>query len=413
MKRKNFYCMEQCFHHWRTITEQSLESLSATFIAKFHVSSLSADKSTTRSESPFHEILIPHQDNSIVISQYQMSALLPLRSGVGRESIVELPVVQSTPVLSLYDEKNGASSLSNETSYLQVENVKRQLFNDTDGGDLLQCSQSFKLSPPCHCLDAGVVNELTILQQDLDSSVNKLEPSLSQGSSSLISPNLTSEVVLSHSDDIISPPMEFSELCNFSSVPVSSVETLSTISTQESVTSDSVIVPQFLNSKVTLNHSYGLFNKLISIVKFMQHYPVSAAFIAWHRYVQKRKSLTVLGNQIQRTVNHGIMLNTLALWKLRTFKVLEYKQLEISFLANSKKRILSVALQKWITVYHKRLKDNTVLNNLLISRNQHVLKNSFLKWKNTFEISTRIRNHMVIITIGIITHMACIYRLHS
>lgn len=328
-----------------------------------------------------------------------MSALLPLRSDVGKESIVELPVVQSTPVLSLYDEKNIASSLSNETSYLQVENVKRQLFNDNDG-DLLQCSQSFKLSPPCRCLDAEVVNELTSLQQDLDSSMNKLEPSLSQGSNSLFSPNMTSEVVLSPSDDIISPPMEFSEQCNFSTVPVSSLETLSTISSQEFIASESVMVPQLLNSKVTLNHSYGLFNKLISIVKYMQHYPVSATFVAWHRYVQKRKSLAVLGNQLQCTVNHNIMLNTLTLWKLRTCKVLEYKQLEISFLANSQKRILSVTLQKWITVYHKRLKDNTVLNNLLILRNQHVLKYSFLKWKNTFEISTRIRNHMVIILIA-------------
>ena len=271
---------------------------------------------------------------------------------------------------------------------------------------VIYCSvQSFKLSPPCHCLCAEVVNELTSLQQDLDSSVNKLEPSLSQGSNSLISPNFTSEVVLSHSDDIISPPMEFSEQCNFPSVPLYSVETLSTTSTQESITSDSVTVLLYLNSKVTLNHSYSLFNKLIPIVKYMQRCPVSAAFIAWHRYVQKRKSLTVLGNQIQRTVNHGIMLNTLALWKLHTFEVLEYKQLEISFLANSKKRILSIALQKWITIYHKQLKDNTVLNNLLISRNQQTLKNSFLKWKNTFEISTRIRNYMVIIIIGIITCM--------
>ena len=384
--------MEQCFYHWRMITEQSLESLSATFIAKFHVSSLSASRSNTGSESFFHDILIPYQDTSKIISQYQMSAL-PLRFDVDKESMVELPVVQSTPVLSLCDEK-AASNISNETSCLQLENVKRQLFTDVDG-DFLQYSQSFKRSPPCHCLDAEVVNELTSLQQGLDSSMNKLEPSLSQGSNSLFSPNWTSEVILSHSD-IISPPVEFSEQCNFSSLPVSSVETISTMSTQESIASDSNLIPQHFSSKVTLNHSYGLFNKLMSIVKFMQHYPVSIAFVAWHRYVQKRKTLTVLGNQIQYTVNHNIMSNTLTLWKLHTCKVLECRQLEISFLENSQKRILRIALQKWITVYHKRLEDNTVLDDLLISKNQLVLKNSFLKWKHTFEISTRIRNHMVI-----------------
>ena len=126
-------------NNYRAITGKSLCNFY--IIAKFHISLLSADKSTIHSESIFHEILIPHQDSSKVISQYQMSALLPLRSGFGKESIVELPVVQSTPVFSLYDEKNVASSLSNETSYLQVENVKRQLFNDTNGGDLLQCSK--------------------------------------------------------------------------------------------------------------------------------------------------------------------------------------------------------------------------------------------------------------------------------
>ena len=211
------------------------------------------------------------------------------------------------------------------------------------------------------------MNELTSLQQGLDSSMNKLEPSLSQGSNSLFSPNWTSEVILSHSD-IISPPVEFSEQCNFSSLPVSSIETMSTMSTQESIASDSNLIPQHFNSKVTLNHSYGLFNKLISSVKFMQHYPVSIAFVAWHRYVQKRKTLTVLGNQIQYTVDHNIMSNTLTLWKLHTCKVLECRQLEISYLENSHKRILRIALQKWITVYHKQLKDNTVLDNFLISK---------------------------------------------
>ena len=148
-----------------------------------------------------------------------MSALL-LRFGVDKESMVELPVVQSTPVLSLCDEK-AAFSISYETNYLQLENVKRQLFSDADR-KLLQYSQSFKHSPPCHCLDAEVVNELTSLQQDLDNSMNKLEPSLSQGSNSLFSPNLTSEVILSHSDNILSPPVEFREQCNFSILPVSS-----------------------------------------------------------------------------------------------------------------------------------------------------------------------------------------------
>ena len=396
--------MEQCFYHWRTITEQSLESLSATFIAKFHVSSLSASRSNTGSESFCHDILIPRQDTSKMISQYQMSAL-PLRFDVDKESMVELPVVQSTPVLSLCDEK-AASNISNETSCLQLENVKRQLFTDVDG-DFLQCSQSFKRSPPCHCLDAEVVNELTSLQQGLDSSMNKLEPSLSQGSNSLFSPNWTSEVILSHSD-IISPPVEFSEQCNFSSLPLSSVETMSTMSTQESIASDSNLIPQHFSSKVTLNHSYGLFNKLISIVKFIQHYPVSIAFVAWHQYVQKRKTLTVLGNQIQYTVDHNIMSNALTLWKLHTCKVLECRQLEISFLENSQKRILRIALQNWITVYHKRLKDNTVLDDLLVSKNQLVLKNSFLKWKYTFEISTRIRNHMVI-NVTIITCVPSLY----
>ena len=203
-------------------------------------------------------------------------------------------------------------------------------------------------------------------------------------------------MVLSHSDNIISPPVEFSEQCNFSSLPVFSAETMSIMSTQESIASDSDLIPQHFSSKVTLNHSYGLFNKLISIVKFIQHYPVSIAFVAWHQYVQKRKTLTVSGNQIQYTVDHNIMSNIVTLWKLHTCKVLEYRQLERSFLENSQKRTLRIALQKWITVYHKQLKDNTVLDNFLISKNQLVLKNSFLKWKHTFEISTRIRNHMVI-----------------
>ena len=377
-----------------------MESLSATFIAKCHVSVLSTGRNTTGKDSSFHEILLPHQDTPKLISQYQMSAL-SLRYGVVKNSlIIDLPVIQSTPLLHLCDEKT-ASCFNSEASCLQLENnVKRQLFNDTSR-ELLQSSQSSKLSSPCHCLDTEVVNQLTSLQQDLDSSVNKLESSLSQGSGSLLSPDLMSEVVLSHSDSIISPPMQFSERYNCTIVPTASAErTVSTISTQESTSN---VGSQHFNSVITLDHSYALFNKLMSIVKLMQLYPVSVAFIAWYRYVQKRKSLSISRAKIHYTINHNIMRNTFTVWKLHTCKVLQYKELEISLLINFQKRILSSALQKWIAVYHKRLKNNNVLDNLLVSRNQHVLKNSFFKWRNNFEINIRIRNHMVIIIINVIT----------
>ena len=387
--------MQQCFYHWRTITEQSLESLSATFIAKFHVQALSAGGNATRRESYFHEILLPRQDTPKTVSQYQMS-VLSLKSSAVKNSFNDIPVQQSTPVLSLCNKRTNFS-LSNEASYLQIErDVKRQLFCDTDK-DLIQTSHTAKLSPPCHCLNPEVVNQLTSLQQDLDCSVNKLESNFSQGSSSVVSPDLTSDVILSpHSDIIISPPTEFSEQCNLSSSPISNIEAMSTLSTQECIESNSNIVSHYFSNKVTLDHSYLLFNKLISIVKLMQHYPVSVAFVAWHRFVQKRKSLAILRTRLRCTINHNIMVKTLTVWKLRTCKMLEYKQLEVSFLANSQNRILSMALQKWITVYHKQLKDRNVLDNLLILRNQQVVKDSFFKWKHNFEINNRIRNHMVI-----------------
>ena len=396
MERKNSYCMQQCFYHWRTITEQSLESLSATFIAKFHVQALSAGGNATGRESYFHEILLPRQDTPKTVSQYQMS-VLSLKSSAIKNSFIDIPVQHSTPVLPLCN-KGTNFSLSNETSYLQIEgDVKRQLFCDSDK-DLIQSSHTFKLSPPCQCLNPEVVNQLTSLQQDLDCSMNKLESNFSQGSSSVVSPELTSEVILSSlSDNIISPPMEFSEQCNLPSSPVSSMQTMSTLSTQGYRESNSNIISHCFSTKVTLDHSYVLFNKLISIVKLMQHYPISVVFVVWHRFVQKRKSLAILRTRLHYTINHNIMVKTLTLWKLRTCKMLEYKQLEISFLANSQKRILSTALQKWITVYHKQLKDRKVLNNLLILRNQQVMKDSFFKWKHNFEIINRIRNHMVII----------------
>ena len=393
-KKRNFHRMQQCFYHWRTVTEQSLESLSATFVAKFHVLALSAGGNATKSESYFHEILVPHQDTPKTVSQYQMS-VLSLKCGAVKNSFVDIPVQQSTPILPLCNKRTNFS-LSNEAGYLQIErdDVKRQLFNDT-GKDLIQCSQTFKLSPPCHCLNSEVVNQLTSLQQDLDCSMNKLESNFSQGSSFVVSPDLTSEVMLSPpSDNIISPPMEFSEQCNFPSSPVSSIETVSTVSTQRYIETNSNIV---FSNKATLDRSYLLFNKLFSIVKLMKHYPVSAAFVAWRRFVQKRKSLTILKTHLHCTINHNIMMKTFTLWKLRTCKVLEYKQLEISFLANSQKRVLNIGLQKWITVYHKQLKDRNILNNLLVSRNQQVVKDSFFKWKHNFEIYNRIRNQMVII----------------
>ena len=395
LKRKNSYCMQQCFYHWRIITEQSLESLSATFIAKFHVQALSAGGNATGRESYFHEILLPHQDTPQTVSQYQMS-VLSLKSSAVKNSFIDIPVQQSTPVLPSCN-KGTNFSLSNEASYLQIErDVKRQLFCDTDK-DLIQSSHTFKLSPPCHCLNPEVVNQLATLQQDLDCSVNKLESNFSQGSSSVVSPELTSEVVLSsHSDNIISPPMEFSEHCNLPSSPVSSIQTMSTLSTQGYRESNSNISHCF-STKVTLDHSYVLFNKLISIVKLMQHYPISVTFVAWHRFVQKRKSLAILRTHLHYAINHNIMVKTFTLWKLCTCKMLEYKQLEISLVANSQKRILNIALQKWITLFHKQLKDRKVLNSLLILRNQQVVKDSFFKWKHNFEIINRIRNHMVII----------------
>lgn len=381
--------MKHCFHHWRTITEQSLESLSATFIAKFHVSALTAGgRSATGKESVFHNMLMPHRDTPKIITQYQMS-VLSVKSGTVNNGLVDLPVIHSTPVLRLCDEK-AAPGLSNKANYLQVEsNVKRQLFNDTSE-ELTLCSH---LSSPCHCLDAEVVNQLANLQQDLSSSVNKLESSLSQDCSSLVSPELTGEVVLSCSDTIISPPIEFSEHCSVTSLPASSVETVSMISRRGSMEFN--IISEYFSSRTTLGYSYALFNKLLSIVKLMQHYPVSVTFVAWRRFVQKRKSLAVLRAEAHHMINHNTMINAFTLWKLCTHKVLEYKQLEMSCLANSQKRTLGIALQKWITVYHKRLKDSNILGNLLTSKNQHILKNSFFKWKRNFEINIGIRNHMV------------------
>lgn len=397
--------MEQCFYHWRTITEQSLESLSATFIAKFHISSaLSAGRNAARTESFCHEILIPHQDIPNTASQYQMSAL-SLKSGVSKDGFVDLPAKQSTPKLPLYDKKITSSHSSIEICLQNENDIKRQLFNDT-GEDLINTSQSFKLSPPCHCLDAEVVSQLTCLQQDLNSSINVLESSLSQDSNSLISSDMMNESALSHSDDVISPPMQFSEQCNISSLPASSIDTGSTHGSMES--NSNTVLQCFSNNQVALDHSYSLFNKLVSIVKLMQHYPVSVAFVAWHQFVQRRKSLAILRTNIHYKTNRNLLMNSFTLWKLHMHKMLEYKQLEKSFLENSRKRILSNALQKWISYFHKCIKDNSTLNNLLISRNQHMVKNSFFKWKHIFEINIRIRNHMVIIAIYCTSTITCI-----
>ena len=394
LRKKQFYCMQRCFCHWRTITEQSMESLSATFIAKFHVSALSAGRNSTVRDlqsSSFCEILTPRQDIPKIISQYQAS-LLSSKSGIVKDSFVELPVKSSTPLLPLCDKKS-TTSLSSATSNLQIDTVKRQLFNDDE--DIMQ-SSSFKLSPPCHCLNTGVVNQLASLQQDLDSSINILESNLSQGSSSLVSSDLTNEGVLSHSDNIISPPMEFSEQCHLPCLPVSSIETVSTISTQMSMESYSNhTLSRHFSNEITLGHSYMLFTRLLSVVKLMQHYPVSVVFVAWRRFVQKRKSLTVLKANVHYTVHRNIMMNAFTVWKIHTYKVLKCKRLEISFWEKFRKRNLSTALQRWITVYHKRLKDNVILSDLLISRNQYIVKYSFFKWKHDFEIKMRIGNHLV------------------
>jgi len=373
------------------ITEQSLESLSATFVVKFRVSALSAHRDdTVRNSSSLQEILASYQVTPKLISQYQMSVLSSKLGLVKNSFIHSLPVTSSTPVLPLCD-KDTTSGLRSTASYLQIENVKRQLFTDDDKN----LSQSFK---PCHCLNTKVIDQLTSLQQDIDNSIDISKTILPQESSSLISSDLMGEAFFSYSDDnIISPPLEFSEQCNISSSSVSSIEATSLTSTEGSVESYSDTVSQHFSNEVMLDHhSYALFNKLISIVKLMQHYPVSVIFIAWHRFVQKRKSLNILRADIYFMISHNIMRNTFTLWKLRTCKMLQYKQLEMSFLAVSQKRSLSIALQKWITVYHKQLKDDGILNNLLISRNEHMVKNSFFKWKHNFEISITIRNHMVI-----------------
>ena len=381
--------MQRCFCHWRTITEQSLQSLSATFIAKFHVSALFAGGNTTTRQSHFNDVLFPHQNIPKTVSQYQMSVLSSKSSAI-KNNFIDIPTHQSTPLLPLHNERTRSSS-SNEASHLQIErDVKRQLFSDS----VEECSQSLKRSPPCHCLNPEVASQLTNLQQDLDNSINKLESNLSQGSGCLITSN---EIVLSsHSDNIISPPMEFSEQCNLPPIsPVPSIKTVSTISTQMSIQSDINVVSLCCSNEVTVDHSYLLFSKLLSIVKLMQHYPVSAAFVAWRRFVQRRKSLAMLRTNLHYRINYNIVTNTFKLWKLSTHKVLKYKQFEISFLASSQKRILTIALQKWITVYRKRLKDTNILSGLLVLRNQLVVKKLFHKWKCNFEITIRIRNHMV------------------
>ena len=389
LKRKKFGYMLRCFCHWRTITEQSLLSLSATFVAKFHVSALSAGRNTTAKQSHFNEVLLPHQDIPKTVSQYQMS-VLSLKSSAIRNNFIDIPIQQSTPLLPLRNERTKFSP-SNEASYLQIEgDVKRQLFSDS--GE--ECSQPMKHSSPCHCLNPEVASQLTKLQQDLDNSMNKLESSLSQRSGYLVTSN---EIVLSsNSDNIISPPMEFSEQCNLPPIsPVPSIKAASAISTQVSMQSNINVVSLCCSNEVTVDHSYLLFNKLISVVKLMQHYPVSVTFVAWRRYVQRRKSLSMLRINLQYHINYNIVMNTFTLWKLSMHKVLKYKQLEISFLVISQKKILCIALQKWITVYCKRLKDTNILDSLLISRNQQVVKNLFHKWKRNFEITIRIRNHAV------------------
>jgi len=367
--------MQKYFYHWKTVAEQSLEMLSATFIAKFHVSALSTSRNTTlRNSSVLNGFLMP--PNTLATSVlYQSSVLSP------RASFIRSPVKSSTPLPPIHSAKR--SSFNNVNSNDEVrsspsrENVKRQLFTE--------CASSVKLSPPCKCLNSEVINQLSCLQQDLDN----IHLSISQDSNASISLNS------SITESIISPPVEFSEHCiaNSHSVSMSSVDTKSPqkISGLKSVTVDNSV------SELSVGHdsSFLLYSKMVHIIKILQLYPTSIVFLAWHRFVLRMKSLREIQTDVQHLSCQNYIRHYFVLWKSQTCRILEYKQLEVSFLAKQRKRILCCCLLKWTSLHLKHTRTNYILVDYLSAKNNCLVKHYFTKWKHNLEMNLRIRNHLV------------------
>ena len=379
MNTKDFYCMQRFFYHWKNVAEQSLEMLSATFIAKFHVSALST--STARDSPCLNGLFTP--PNMLATSlQYQNSLVSPRTNN----SFIKSPMKSSTPLLSFHSTKRSSHNNDNFNGVVanspSRDDVKRQLFTE---------DKQSKLSPPCKCLNSEVINQLSSLQQDLDS-IHMSESFLHQHSNVSVSSNSS---ITELSENIISPPIEFSEQCYADShnVSVSSVGTKSLyeISRIKPVMIDNSV------SELSVSHdsSFVLYNKMVYIIKIMQLYPASVAFIAWHKFVLKMKSLRAIQNEVQHLSCQNSVRHVFMLWKSQTCRSLEYKQIETSFLANQRKRILCGSLLKWTTLHLRHTRTSYILNDYLSSKNNYLVKRYFAKWKCNFEMNLRIRNHMV------------------
>ena len=364
--------MQKYFYHWKTVAEQSLKMLSATFIAKCHMSDLSASRNTTlRDSSVLNRFLTP--PNILATSvQYQNSVLSP------RASFIRSPVKSSTPLPPIHSAKK--SSFNNVNSNDEVrsspsrEDVKRQLFTE--------CASSVKLSPPCKCLNSEVINRLSCLQQDLNLSI-------SQDSSTSVSLNSS---IAELSENIISPPVKHC-LANSHSVSMSSVDTKSPqkISGLKSVTVDNSVS----ELSVGCDSSFVLYNKMVYIIKIMRLYPTSIVFLAWHRFVLRMKSLREIQTDVQHLSCQNYIRHYFVLWKSQTCRILEYKQLEVSFLAKQRKRILCCCLLKWTSLHLKHTRTNFTLVDHLSAKNNCLVKHYFTKWKHNLEMNLRIRNHLV------------------
>jgi len=384
LNTKDFYCMQKLFYHWKNVAEQSLEMLSATFIAKFHVSALSTSRNTTVRDSPCLNGLLSSPNTLATSVQYQNSLLSPRVNN----SFIRSPVKSSTPLLSLHSGKrcyinDGFDNVA--TNSPSRDDVKRQLF--AEDKQCASSTSSINLSPPCKCLNTEVLNQLSSLQQDLDSSISKSV--LHQDSNLSFSLNSS---VSELSDNVISPPVEFSEqsYAVSHSVSVSSVCTKS-LHELKPVTVDNS-VPEL---SVSHDCSFVLYNKMVYVIKIMQLYPASVAFIAWHKFVLKMKSLRVIQTEVQHLSCQNSVRHVFKIWKSQTCRSLKYKQLEMSFLVKQRKRILCGSLLKWTSLHLKHARTSYMLNDFLSSKNNYLVKHYFTKWKCNLEMNLRIRNHMV------------------
>jgi len=384
---KYFYCMQKLFYHWKNVTEQSLEALSATFIAKFHVSVLSTSRNTAVRDSPSTNGLLSSLSMLAVTSlQYQNSLLSPRVN-----SFIRSPVKSSTPLVSLHSVKR---SYNNNDFHDAVVNspsrddVKRQLFVEDKPCASSSSSSCSNLSPPCKCLNTEVLNQLSNLQQDLDSNISK---SVLCHHDSNLSVSLNSSAT-ELSENVISPPVEFSE----QSYAVSHSLSISSVGTKSLHELKPVIVDNPASEpSVTHDCSFVLYNKMVYIIKMMQLYPASVAFIAWRKFVLKMKSLRVTQNEVQHLSCQNSVRYVFDIWKSQTCRSLEYKQLEMSFLAKQRKRTLCGSLLKWTSLHLKHTRISYTLDDYLSCKNNDIVKHYFTKWKCYLEINLRIRNHIV------------------